>query len=402
MKRGVDDMLAHLKILDFSMLLPGPYTTMLLADLGAEVLRVESPTRKDLIRTLPPLIDDDSAVHKQLNRSKKSIALDLKQPEAISIVKQLIGEYDVLVEQFRPGVMERLGLGYEELRKVNPRIIYCSITGYGQTGPYRDRPGHDINYLALAGILGYSGRKAEGPSPLGIQLADLAGGSFQAAIGILAAVLHREQAGVGQHIDVSMTDGAFALNVMHGTAYLASGINPGREKLLLNGGTFYDVYKTKDDRYFSVGSIEPQFRLLLCKAIGREDLGDISLSDDPQHIQHFKEAVKNAFIEKDFSEWQEIFHNMNACVEPVLSFAEACEHPQTIARGLIVEVPTHNATTLKQIAQPIRFSEYKSTYSHVGGSAGEHTREVLTQLGYSAQELESLQEKGAIKCTKPR
>src|SRR5690606_2498274 len=192
--------------LDFSALLPGPFGTMLLADMGAEVVRLESPGRPDMVRALPPMEDNISACHAYLNRSKKSLAVDLKKPAGVEIVKKLVQEYDIVVEQFRPGVMDRLGVGYEALRAANPRVIYCAITGYGQDGPYKDRAGHDMNYLSIAGITGYNGRKASGPAPINVQVADVAGGSFHAVMGILAAVIHREKTGEGQFVDISMTD----------------------------------------------------------------------------------------------------------------------------------------------------------------------------------------------------
>src|SRR5690625_1993909 len=193
---------------------------MMLADLGAEILRVESPSLPDMVREMEPMDGESSAAHQHLNRSKKSITLDLKKREAVDIVKQLIQEYDVVLEQFRPGVMERLGLDYETLKQVNPNIIYCSLSGYGKTGPYRDRPGHDNNYLSIAGINSYSGRKQEAPVPMGVQIADLAGGSLHSVIAILTAVIHRQTTGDGQYIDLSMTDATFALNAKIGRAHV--------------------------------------------------------------------------------------------------------------------------------------------------------------------------------------
>jgi alpha-methylacyl-CoA racemase len=207
-------------VLDFSTLLPGPFASLLLADMGAEVLRIESPTRMDLLRVLPPHDRGVSASHAYLNRNKRSLALDLKQPEALEIVRQLVAEYDIVLEQFRPGVMERLGLGYEALKAINPKLIYVSITGYGQTGPYKDRAGHDINYLALSGVASYTGRQDSGPVPLGVQLADVGGGSLHAVVGLLAAVIARQHSGLGQYLDVSMTDCAFSLNAMAGAGLL--------------------------------------------------------------------------------------------------------------------------------------------------------------------------------------
>jgi len=211
--------LKGLKILDFTTLLPGPYATMLLADLGAKVLRMESPTRPDILRGLPPMAGEDnpvSAAHATINRNKKSLALNLKDPRAGEIVRRLLAEYDVILEQFRPGIMEKLGLGYESLKQTREDLIYCSITGYGQTGPLKDRAGHDINYLALSGLASHSGRADSGPSLAGTQVADIAGGSHHAAMAILAAAYRRQQSGEGSRIDISMTDCAFALNAISG------------------------------------------------------------------------------------------------------------------------------------------------------------------------------------------
>ena len=228
--------LKGLKVLDFSTLLPGPFATMMLADMGAEIIKVESPFREDLVKHQEPIDGDVSAVFGHLNRSKRSLALDLKQEEAKEVIYKLVHEYDIIIEQFRPGVMDKLGIGYEMLKNINPRIIFCSITGYGQTGPLNNRAGHDINYLSLAGISSYSFRKNQVPVPAGIQVADIAGGSMPAVIGILAAVYHRNQTGKGQYIDLSITDVAFSLNAMYGPSYLVAGIEPESESVLLNGG----------------------------------------------------------------------------------------------------------------------------------------------------------------------
>src|SRR5690606_23099685 len=251
--------LSSLKILDFSTLLPGPFASLLLADMGAEVLRIESPTRTDLVRVLPPHVDGVSASHAYLNRNKRCLALDLKKPEAVEVVRRLVQDYDILVEQFRPGVMNKLGLGYEALKAINPRLTYVSITGYGQTGPYKDRAGHDLNYLALSGLSSYTGRRDSGPLPLGMQVADIAGGSLHGVIGLLAAVIARQSTGQGQHVDISMTDCAFSLHAMAGAGFLAAGQEPDMENQALNGGSFYDYYRTCDVRWLSVGRLESQF-----------------------------------------------------------------------------------------------------------------------------------------------
>ncbi|ETT82669.1 CaiB/BaiF CoA-transferase family protein [Viridibacillus sp. FSL R5-0477] len=388
-----------LKILDFSTLLPGPYATMMLADLGAEVIRVESSTRVDLIRVTPPFDKDDlSAAHGYLNRSKRSLTLNLKQAASVEIIKTLVAEYDIVIEQFRPGVMERLGLDYESLKKVNSKLIYCSLTGYGQTGPYRNRPGHDNNYLSVAGVMDYSRRKGKVPTTMGIQIADIAGGSLHSVIGILAAVVHREKTGEGQYIDVSMTDAAFSMNAVYGSGYLVGGIEPQPEEMQLNGGTFYDFYETKDGRYFSVGSIEPPFKKILCEALGKSELFELGMSEQAEDQGMFKKEIKAVFLTKNYEEWLTVFdEDLEACVEPVLTFAEACDHPQLQARGMIVDVPKADGSSQKQMATPIKFSSAKPIYQHVGTAVGENTAEILEGQGFSEHQIREWKEQGVFK-----
>ncbi|KAE9655066.1 CoA transferase [Pseudomonas sp. PB105] len=376
--------LASLKVLDFSTLLPGPFASLMLADMGAEVLRIESPTRMDLLRVLPPHDQGTSASHAYLNRNKRSLALDLKQAEALDIVRALVKNYDIVLEQFRPGVMERLGLGYEALKALNPRLIYVSITGYGQTGPYKDRAGHDINYLALAGVASYTGRQDSGPLPLGVQLADVGGGSLHAVVGLLAAVIARQQTGVGQYLDVSMTDCSFSLNAMAGAGYLACGVQPERETHVLNGGSFYDYYRSRDGRWMSVGSLEPAFMQRLCAAFGRPELAALGL--DPA----LKRALQVEFEKRSFDELCELFAGVDACVEPVLSLSEAVEHPQLKARALVSQVPRGDGSTQAQLACPLKFSEGLPAPRHIGVAVGVHSDEVLAELGLSAQRIAEL------------
>lgn len=382
--------LASLKVLDFSTLLPGPFASLLLADLGAEVLRIESPTRLDLLRVLPPHDGGVSASHAYLNRNKRSLALDLKQPAALAIIRELLSEYDIVLEQFRPGVMERLGLGYEALKAINPKLIYVSISGYGQTGPYKDRAGHDINYLALAGLASYTGRADSGPLPLGMQVADIAGGSLHGVIGLLAAVIARQQTGQGTHVDVSMTDCAFSLNAMAGAGYLACEDEPGREDQMLNGGSFYDYYRTRDGRWMSVGSLEPAFMQALCAALGRPELAAQGLSAKPEQQLALKEALRVEFEKHDFAQLCELFAGVDACVEPVLSLSEAVHHPQLQARELVTQVPRAEGTAQAQMACPLKFSEALPAPRHVGAALGQHTDEVLRELGFSPLKIENL------------
>ncbi|MDI9245074.1 CaiB/BaiF CoA-transferase family protein [Marinobacter sp. CHS3-4] len=352
--------LSHLKVLDFSTLLPGPYATMMLADMGAEVLRVEAPDRVDLAKVMPPFDGKFSTTFSYLSRGKQTLSLNLKSEGSVDKIKALVRDYDIVVEQFRPGVMDRLGIGYEALKAENPNLIYCAITGYGQTGPYRDRAGHDINYLALSGIASHSGRQESGPPPLGIQVADVAGGSHHAVMGILAAVVQRQQSGEGSFVDISMTDAAFAMNAMAGAAALAGGQEQTREGGMLNGGSFYDYYQTSDGRWLSVGSLEPQFSAQLLDTLKLSDLKRISMSQKPEDQQRLKAAIKEKVSEHSLEHWCGVFAEVDACVEPVLSIEEAAEHSQIRQRGMVIQADRGDGKLQKQPGCPIQFSDWQS------------------------------------------
>ena len=388
--------LKGLKVLDFSGLLPAPFGTRILADMGASILRVEAPTRPDMIRVMPPFDEQGlSAAHGSLNRNKSSIVVDLKTPEGIEIIKKLVEEYDIVVEQFRPSVMSRLGIGYEQLKAINPRLIYCAVTGYGQQGAYKNRAGHDLNYLAIAGILDYTGRKASGPVPLPIQAADITGGLY-AVTGILAAVIHRQNTGEGQFVDISLTDAAFSLQALTAPPALMANHQPKPETDTLNGGTFYDCYQTADGRYLSVGGLEPQFFMAFANAIGRADLIPLSIRHDDEAVSFVKAAIREAIIQKTFNEWITIFASIEACVEPVLSFAEACEHPQLLSRQMLVDVPTPNGKTQRQIATPIVFSATPNQYHLSGTALGSDTKNVLLAHNFSEEQLKEWEKRGII------
>ena len=390
--------LKGLKILDFSSVLPGSLATKMFADYGAEIIHVESTRKVDLMRIMPPYNEgNESYVHQYVNRSKRSISLNLKEPEAIELIKMLIKEYDIVIEAFRPDVMKELGLDYDSLKEVNPKLIYCSITGYGQNGPYRNRPGHDNNYLSVAGVLEHSRLRGKKPVAMGIQIADIAGGSMHAAVGVLAAALYREKTGEGKYIDISMTDAVFSMNALYGAAFLGSGHLPKPEEEILNGGTFYDYYQTKDGRYFSVGSLEPQFRKILCEALDIPELIQSTFNDSSYTQKRFKEAVSDAFLSKNFDEWLKIFNEeFHGCVEPVLTIEEACAHPQIKARNMLIEIPLNDGTTQKQIGAPIKFSEVEPTYRFVGAKLGEHTDEILLECGLTTEQISSLRKKGVL------
>ncbi|MFJ8237909.1 CaiB/BaiF CoA transferase family protein [Ureibacillus sp. NPDC094379] len=390
--------LKGLKILDFSSVLPGSLATKMFADYGAEIIHVESSRKVDLMRIMPPYNkDQESYVHQYVNRSKRSISLNLKEPEAVELIKMLINEYDIVIEAFRPGVMKRLGLDYDSLKEENPKLIYCSITGYGQNGPYRTRPGHDNNYLSVAGVLEHSRLKGKKPVAMGIQIADIAGGSMHAAVGVLAAALYREKNGEGKYIDISMTDAVFSMNALYGAAFLGSGHLPKPEEEILNGGTFYDYYQTKDGRYFSVGSLEPQFRKILCEALDIPELIQSTFNDSSYTQKRFKEAVSDAFLSKNFDEWLEIFNeDFHGCVEPVLTIEEACAHPQIKARDMLIEIPINDGTKQKQIGAAIKFSQVEPTYKFVGAKLGEHTDEILLECGLTVEQISTLRKKGVL------
>jgi crotonobetainyl-CoA:carnitine CoA-transferase CaiB-like acyl-CoA transferase len=387
--------LTGLKILDFTTLLPGPYATMTLADLGAEVLAVISGSRPDLAALLPPYVPGTtlSTAAATLGRGKRSLTLNLKDPRAADVIDRLLNTHDILVEQFRPGVMAKLGLSWEALREKHPSLIYCSLTGYGQTGPLKDRAGHDINYLARSGLMGYQGRRDAGPTLMSMQIADVASGSNHSVIAILAAVIHRQRTGEGQHLDVSMTDGAIAFNAMMAAAYLVTGEAAGREDFLLNGASLYDFYETADGQYLSFGGLEPQFFAAFCQAIGRPDLipGGVA----PPDLARVKEEVREILRGKTRAEWETIFAATDACVEPVLSLPEALNSDLARERGMVVEVPRSDGNgAVRQMAHPIKYSATPPAYRRTGVPAGTHTREVMAEIGFGAEEIADFEKTG--------
>ena len=384
--------LDDLKILDFSTLFPGPYATLMLADMGAEVLKISSASRPDIVLDYPPFIGDTgvSASQAWLGRNKKTMFLNLKTGEGKAVVKELVKEYDIVLEQFRPGVMEKLGLGYEDLKAVNPKLIYCSLTGYGQTGPLRDAAGHDINYMSRSGIISQAGRRESGPSLMNFQIADIAVGSMNSVIGILAAVNYRKNTGKGQYIDVAMMDGCVPFNSLDGAGFLVSGKEPKREGERLNGGCIYDFYETKDGEYLSVGSLEPQFWSRFCTAIGREDL--IEGTVYPPNIDEVKAEIRGILKTKTRDEWVEVFSHYDACVQPVLNLKEALlEDEQVKEREMVVDVklPLHEDVSVKQLATAVKLSECPCEYKFAGYPTGYHTKEVIEQLGMDYAELKA-------------
>jgi crotonobetainyl-CoA:carnitine CoA-transferase CaiB-like acyl-CoA transferase len=367
---------------------------MALADMGADVLKVVSASRPDVVAFIPPFVPGTklSAAFTYLGRGKRCMALNFKDNRALKIIHRLVADYDIVIEQFRPGVMAKLGLDYDSLKKVNPALIYCSLTGYGQASPLRDRAGHDINYLARSGVMSYSGKKEAGPSLMGMQIADIASGSNNAVIGILAAVVHRGKTGCGQHVDISMTDGMIAFNAMFGAGFLADGKDLNREETLLNGGSFYDFYETKDGQYMSFGGIEPQFFSAFCETIGRKDL--IAGGVGPKEIEPLKKQVREIFKTKTRAEWVALFKKVDACAEPVLSLTEALNDAYAIERGMVVEVDLPDGKKVRQLGNPIKFSAAPTEYGNAGITPGTHTKEVILELGYSEKDFADFEKTG--------
>jgi len=391
--------LKGIKILDFTTLLPGPYATQLLADMGAEVIRIESPTRPDLVKFMSPMVGEGknkvSAVHASLNRNKQCIAVDLKSDEAKGIIHRLLKEYDIVIEQFRPNVMKRLGLDYESLKKIQPKLIYCSITGYGQTGPLKDRAGHDINYLALSGLASYSGRKETGPVLSGTQIADIAGGSHHAVMAIQAAIIQRSVSGDGQYLDISMSDSALALTTMFGASALASGKSPELGGEMLNGGLFYDYYETSDGRYLSLGSLEPVFATKVLEALGMNEWAS-KLSDQRVDIQNqVREQFKMVFKQHSLKYWLAIFEPLDACVEPVLTTEEAFSHPHFIERGMISNALMEEGESIPQLNSALPFRPEKA--HQAGKGLGADTDNVLKMIGFDEAKINVLRAERIIK-----
>jgi crotonobetainyl-CoA:carnitine CoA-transferase CaiB-like acyl-CoA transferase len=323
--------LAGVKVLDFSTLLPGPLAGLLLAEAGADVIKVERPGVGDEMRTYEPKLGADSANFVLLNRGKRSVAIDLKASDAITRLTPLIQSADVLIEQFRPGVMQRLGLGFDALSRVNPRLIYCSITGFGQTGPRRDMAAHDLNYLALAGLLSLTGDKTGAPGMPHAPIADIAGGTYPAVINILLALLQRQRTGHGTYLDISMTDNLFLLAYWGLANGFTAGVWPKAGAALTTGGSpRYGIYRTADGGYLSAGPIEQRFWELFCRLIELDE----PLRDDSRDPDATRRGVASRIAAHITAHWQRVFDGADACCAVVMSLEEAVQDPQVIARNL--------------------------------------------------------------------
>jgi crotonobetainyl-CoA:carnitine CoA-transferase CaiB-like acyl-CoA transferase len=384
--------LEGIRILDLSRMLPGPYCSMMLADLGAEVIKVEEPSVGDPTRRSRPMVNGHSAPFNQVNRNKKSIAIDLKQAEGRELFLKLASTADCLLEQFRPGVVDRLGINYATVAELNSRIVYCSLTGFGQDGPHRERSGHDLNYLALSGVLGLTTDDAGRPVIPGVQVADLAGGMI-AGFAILAALLARERTGRGQYIDVSMFDVMVSMLPIPAAHHLAGASIPVGGKYVLSGAyPFYNVYETGDGKFMTLGALEPKFWANFCRKVDRDDLVSRQFDSGEQREDLFAE-VRRMFKSRSQYEWIELMRDADCCCEPVLSMAEAFEHAQTRAREMIRK----SSGLTDQLGFSYKLSETTLSEVSPAPELGEHTDELLTGIGVAEDERKRLRAAGVIK-----
>jgi len=380
------------RVLDLSRLLPGGYCSLLLADYGADVLKVEDTGLGDYIRWAPPRVagadpSAASALFLALNRGKRSLRLDLKTEPGREVLLRLVRGHDVLLESFRPGVLERLGVGYERLREENPRLVYCAITGYGQEGADRDRPGHDLNYLARAGLLGLSGERGGPPVPSAGQIADIGGGALMAAFAILAALHERERSGQGQLVDVAMTRGAQSWLALVAARHFADGAVPRRGELELAGGLgCYRPYACADG-WITLGALESKFWRALCLGLGREDLLE----------RHMDPAVagelERVFAERTRADWEAFDAEHGCCIEPVLDLGEALAR----APGGVVAIEQPGAAApVRLLGPPVALSRTPADGTRPGPALGADTDAVLVQLGYDEAAIGRLKAAGAV------
>ena len=377
--------LEGIKILDLSRLFPGPYASMILADLGADVLRIEDRRFAGEGPGMPTVM-----------RNKRHMTLNLKHPQGKEIFFRLAREADVVLEGFRPGVTRRLGIEYESIRGVNEKIIYCSVTGYGQDGPYRDMVGHDINYLSFGGVLGLNGDTGGAPVVPPVQVADMAAGGMNAALGILAALIARQRTGRGQYIDISMLDGVVAMLPFPASMLWSLGQSPRRGDTLLSGRyPCYQVYETKDGGFISIGALEPRFWEALCKKLGREDFIPAQYDEGEKRAEMFS-CLREAFKKKNREEWMGELQDLDVCVGKVLDLEETFRDPQVVCRRMVTEFQDAGKGKMKLLSSPVKLSETPPDIRAAPAEFGEHTGEVLRELGYNADQIAEMKRTGIV------
>ena len=381
--------LEGIKVLDLSTMLPGPFCS--------EVIKVEAVKGGDLFRGGVPKIGDTGGAFFQVNRNKKSITLNLKSDEGKEIFYRLAKDADVVLEQYRPGVVKKLGVDYETIRAINPKVVYCSLSGYGQTGPYRLTSGHDLNYISYAGILGLTARKGQTPTIPGVQIADIGGGALYAAIGILIALMGVRQNGVGQYVDTSMLDGAVSWLSVLANDFFVKGVSPRAAENILNGqNACYEVYETADGRYISIGAIEPHLWANFCNAIGREDF--IQIQRDLTKQDEMFAYLRELFKSKTQAEWIEKLTGVDCCWAPVKDLEEVFSDPQVLARDMVFEMedPQGVYGRVKEIGSPIKLSETPARRELFPPRKGEHNSDYLRSVGYTDEDIAAFIEKGVI------
>lgn len=392
-----EDPLAGVRVLDLTRLLPGGYATLLMADLGADVVKIEEPGKGDYIRWTPPIVGEFSSAHIALNRNKRSVSLNLKSDGGRDLFLRLVEHFDVVIESFRPGVMDRLGVGWSSVRERNPQVIYCAITGYGQTGPRSQEAGHDANYIGYAGALSIIGEEGRRPVIPGVQIGDLAGGGMAAVIAVLAALHKRSSTGRGSFCDVSMMDGVVSWLSVHAAEFFATGHVPERERMHLSGAyPCYRVYPAADG-WISVGALEPQFWAQLCEAIDRKDLIDDAFAMGARRDEVVGE-LEALFKTRSREEWLGLFEGKDVCVGPVNDFAEAFVDEQVRSRAMVVDEPVTDVGDWSHIGNPFKFD------ADPGGPLvrlppprlGEHTAEVLSEIGISGEDVAELRTAGTV------
>ena len=378
--------LAGIRILDLTRLLPGPVATLHLADLGADVIKIEDPQVGDYARTLGTGQGADSAYFRMINRNKRGLLLDLKKPEGVEVFLRLAETADVIVESFRPGVVDKLGVGYAAVTAVNPKIAYCSISGYGQDGPYKDLAGHDINYLGYAGVLDQIGREGGDPALPNFQIADLLGGALTAAMGILAVVLEAQRSGRGRYIDVAMTDSVLAHTYFSMLRLNDAGHSLPRGSDLLSGGLpCYAAYRCADGRHMAVGALEGKFWKTCCALLGQPAWSE------RQWDAGLRSEVAALFATRTRDDWAKLFAAVDCCVTPVLTPEEAMDDAQITARGMVLR-----DDGLTQFAPPLKLSDHEFTIRQAAPKAGEHSAEILRAAGYSDTQIDRLQATGVL------
>lgn len=390
--------LNNVRVIDCTQMMAGPFCTMLLGDMGADIIKVEKPDGDDIRRSGPPFIGGESAAFLGINRNKRSVVINLKNDEGVSILRRMIEQADVLVQNMRPGTMDRLGLGYEALQEINPALVYTTISGFGITGPYKDRGGFDLVAQGMSGLMSITGFPDGPPARNGVPIADLNAG-FYAAYGTLCAYIHRLQTGKGQHVDTSLLEAGIAYSIWESAIYFATGKPPGPVGSGHSLSAPYQAFKTKDS-YFIVGAANQANWERLCIAIEREELTldprFIANSDRRNNLKELQNTLEKTFVQRTTSEWIKTLDEAGVPCGPINNLAEVYSDPQVQSRGMIVEMEHAKAGKTRNIGLPIKMSATPGSIRNPAPILGQHTVEVLAEFGYTQREIASLTESSVI------